>query len=401
MEIRPTRVTWSGRPHSGAAALWVVLLWAAFTVAAVVSSVLVLRRPPDDRLSDLHIYYGAAEAVRAGDALYGFVAENGGPFTYPPFAAVLFVILTWIPELTLRIIWLAATTAAVAGLGVTMARLLPGRSVLLAPGVAITVLVTASAQSNLRFGQVSVFLVLLALIDAAGLTPVRYRGVLIGLAAAIKLTPLLFVLFFVASGQTRPAVRAIAAFLVCGVLGAAVLPADSWTYWSGTFLHTSRIGDLTSTGNQSINGLLLRAGVPEGVLTPLWLVLATVVCLAALWHARRAQLAGEPLRAAVVIGCATVAASPVSWTHHQVWLALAAIVLLLAPGGRAARIAGGVLLATAVVSFGAMASGAGAYPLVRFLGENARALGAVAVCLAGLGVLSVRPAPSSPVPETR
>ncbi|MFI5844475.1 glycosyltransferase 87 family protein [Catenuloplanes sp. NPDC051500] len=413
MEIRPTRVTWSGRPHTGAAALWVALLWAVFTVTAVVSSVLVLRRSPDDRLSDLHIYYGAAEAVRAGDALYGFVAENGGPFTYPPFAAVLFVIVTWIPELTLRIIWLAATTAAVAGLGVAVARLLPARRGLLAPGIAITVLVTASTQSNLRFGQVSVFLVLLALIDAAGLTPARYRGVLIGLAAAIKLTPLLFVLFFVASGQTRSAVRAIAAFLVCGLLGAAVLPSDSLTYWSGTFLHTSRIGDLTSTGNQSINGVLLRAGVPEGMLTPLWLALASVVCLAALWQARRAQLAGEPLRAAVVIGCATVAASPVSWTHHQVWLPLAAVVLLVAPAGgtatgdpaarsgRAARIAGGVLLATAVVSFGAVASGAGAYPLVLFLGENARAFGAVAVCLAGLGVVSARQAPSSPGPGTR
>ncbi|WP_051797876.1 glycosyltransferase 87 family protein [Catenuloplanes japonicus] len=461
MEIRPTRVTWPGRPRTGAAVLWVV-----FVVAAVVSSVLVLRRPPDDRLSDLHIYYGAAEAVRAGDALYGFVAENGGPFTYPPFAAVLFVMLTWVPELTLRIVWLTATAAAVAGLGVTLAHLLGRRAGLWAPGIAITVLVTASAQSNLRFGQVSVFLVLMALADAAGLTPARHRGVLIGLAAAIKLTPLLFVLFFVSSRQIAPAVRASATFLGCALVGAAVLPGDSWTYWSGTFLHTSRIGDLTSTGNQSINGVLLRAGVPEHVLTPVWLALAAAVCLVALWQARRAQLAAEPLRAAVVIGCATVAASPVSWTHHQIWPALAAIILIMGSGrplspasgeratpdgpaapvqhprspaapsdttlpgelpprndtpmpseipprsgttpsavgvtaGRAAGIAGVALLATMIVSFGAVAGALHAYPLLQFLGDNARALGAVAVCLAGLGITAAASAPSSPVPETR
>jgi hypothetical protein len=35
----------------------VALAWAAFVVVALVSCVLVLQR--DDRLSDLHIYYGA------------------------------------------------------------------------------------------------------------------------------------------------------------------------------------------------------------------------------------------------------------------------------------------------------------------------------------------------------
>ncbi|MDR7278667.1 glycosyltransferase 87 family protein [Catenuloplanes atrovinosus] len=380
MEDRPARLT---RFVPAAA------LWAAFVAAAVVSSVLVLHRPPDDRLSDLHIYYGAAEAVRAGDALYGYVAENGGPFTYPPFAAVLFLTLTWAPEPALRLVWLAGTAAVVAALGLVTARLVrPGSRLTgpLAPGIALTVLVTASAQSNLRFGQVSVFLVLMALADAAGLTPARHRGVLIGVAAAIKLTPLLFVLHLLASRQTLPAVRAIATFLGCGVLGALALPADSLTYWSGTVVRTSRIGDLASTGNQSINGVLLRADVPGHLLTPLWFALAAAVCAVALWRARRAWAAGEAGRAAVLVGCATVAASPVSWTHHQVWPALAAIMLLAAPGRRSHRIGGAVLLLTAVVSLGALCRAAGAYPGVQFLGDNARALATVAVCLAGLGL---------------
>ncbi|MDP9791492.1 hypothetical protein J2S43_000004 [Catenuloplanes nepalensis] len=376
---RLTRFVQRGRPHLGAAALWAV-----FAAIAIVSSVLVLHRAPDDRLSDLHIYYGAAEAVRAGDALYGYVAENGGPFTYPPFAAILFVTFTWIPELTLRIVWLAATTGAVAAIGVTMSRLLAGRhAALLPPGIAIAVLITSSAQSNLRFGQVSVFLVLLALVDAAGLTPARYRGVLIGVAAAIKLTPLLFVAFLLWSRQTGAAARATLTFLGCGLLGALALPADSWTYWSGTVLRTSRIGDLTSTGNQSINGVLLRAGVTE---TAAWVAAAGAICLVALWHARRAHRSGEPGRAAVLVGCATVAASPVSWTHHQVWLPLAAIMLITVGGGRAGPFAGTALLFFTVLSPSTLLRATGAYPGLEFLGDNARALATVAVCLAGLGL---------------
>ncbi|GAB7039894.1 MULTISPECIES: glycosyltransferase 87 family protein [Catenuloplanes] len=379
---RMTLFTRFGRPHVGAA-----VLWAVFVAIAIVSSVLVLRRPPDDRLSDLHIYYGAAETVRAGYPLYGYVAENGGPFTYPPFAAVLFVSLTWIPELALRIVWLAAVTGAVAAIGAAMSRLLPERTGryagLLAPGIAIAVLITSSAQSNLRFGQVSAFLVLLALVDAAGLTPARYRGMLIGTAAAIKLIPLLFVAFLLWSRQTGAAVRAAVTFVGCGVLGALALPSDSWTYWSGTVLRTSRIGDLASTGNQSINGVLLRAGVPQ---TGVWIVLAGAVCLVALWHARRAHLSGEPGRAAVLVGCATVAASPISWTHHQVWLPLAAIMLITAGGGRTGRVAGTVLLFAAVLSPSTVLRAAGAYPGLAFVGDNARTLATVAVCLTGLGL---------------
>ncbi|GAB7047855.1 glycosyltransferase 87 family protein [Catenuloplanes indicus] len=391
MEDRSTRLTRFvrfGRPHPGAAALWAV-----FVATAIVSSVLVLHRAPDDRLSDLHIYYGAAEAVRAGDALYGFVAENGGPFTYPPFAAVLFLPLTWIPELTLRIVWLAATAGAVAAIGAAMSRLVPARrTALLAPLLAFAVLITSSAQSNLRFGQVSAFLVLLALVDAAGLTPARHRGVLIGVAAAIKLIPLLFVVFLVWSRQTGAAVRAAVTFAGCAVLGALALPSDSWTYWSGTVLRTSRIGDLASTGNQSINGMLLRAGVPQ---TAVWVAVAGAVCVVALWHARRAHLAGEPGRAAVLAGCATVAASPVSWTHHQVWLPLAAIMLITAGGGRARPVAGTVLLCAAVLSPSTVLRAAGAYPGLAFLGDNARTLATIAVCLTGLGL--ARAAGSPPV----
>ena len=88
---------------------------------------------------------------------------------------------------------------------------------------------------------------------------------LVGVAAAIKLTPLLFVVFFLVAApvprrRAGPRRRSSPA----PVLAALVLPDDSWTYWTGTILQTSRIGDLASLGNQSVHGMLLRAGLPPG-----------------------------------------------------------------------------------------------------------------------------------------
>jgi alpha-1,2-mannosyltransferase len=374
-----------------------VAVWGLFGAVAAASSVLVLRRPPAERLSDLHIYYGAARTVQSGQPLYGYVAENGGPFTYPPFAVLPLRPLTAFPEGVVQVAWLALTCAAVAAIALAVTR--QGRAV---AGIACVLPLSAPAQSNLRFGQVSVFIVLLALVDAVGLTPARWRGVLVGVAAAIKLTPLLFVVYFLLAGRYRDAGRAVAAFAGCAVLAAVVLPADSWTYWTGTVAQTSRIGNLASLGNQSVHGMLLRVGVDAGALPLLWAGLVAAICAVALWRARQLWREEHPVpgpggdversgasslggvRAAVLVGCATVAASPVSWTHHQVWTVLAAM-LLVATRGTAQRVAGVLLLLAMTVSLGALLRDVSTYPGVQFLLENARAFGTVAVCLAGFG----------------
>ena len=92
-------------------------------------------------------------------------------------------------------------------------------------------------------------------------------------------------------------------------------------YWATELWHTDRIGNLASSGNQSINGMLLRAGVSS---TALWALLAVVVLGVGLIRAGRAARNGYPLVGLAIAGAAGVAASPVSWTHHQIWLVLAA-----------------------------------------------------------------------------
>ena len=363
------------------------MLWSLFTIVAVLSCLLVWQRPAWDRLSDLHIYYGAVKTVQAGEPLYSYVAENGGPFTYPPFASLILWPIGLVPEPAIQVTWLAAVCAAVViialALGGALVRKPENRRLVVAL-TACGLIISAPVQSNLRFGQVSIFIVLLALIDGMGLTPKRYRGVLIGFAAAIKLTPLLFVAYFLISRRYRDAARAVAAFTACGLVAFAALPADSWTYWSQTMLTTSRIGDLASLGNQSVHGMLLRAGVPDSVLPPLWAALVLIICAVALTRARALEFSGGRARAAVLVGCATVAASPVSWTHHQVWPVLAAMLLIGATGALR-RVAGVALMLAMVASLGVLMSRLPSTQGLQFLFENARALSVLAICLAGLG----------------
>ncbi len=383
--------------------------WAAFAGIAVLSAGLVLRRPDAQRLSDLHIYYGAA---KFDGPLYDYVASNGGPFTYPPFAMVLFRPLSLLPEATLGLLWLAMTCAAVIAIARTVTRRpagtvtaagtttagagtagwpwirTPAGARVLVAAVATALLVSAPVQSNLRFGQVSIFIVLLALVDAGQVVPARYRGVLVGVAAAIKLTPLLFVVYFLVAGRYKDAARAVAAFVGCAAVAAVVMPGASVRYWSGTIFQTSRIGDLASLGNQSVHGMLLRVGLSPAALPVVWAVLIAAICGAALLRARQLHRHGEPVRAAVLVGCATVAASPVSWTHHQVWTVLAAMLLVAAEGAWR-RVAGVVLLVVMTLSLGVVLRGVALYPGWQFLLENARSVGLVAVCVAGFGGVAV------------
>lgn len=366
-------------------------LWALFVLLGLVSSVLVMRRPPDDRLSDLHIYVGAIRHLQAGQPLYEFEAANGGPFTYPPFAAIVLWPIGHLPEGLLQVSWLVLTCAAAATLAVAVGAALsrdPHRRPVAVAAAACALTISAPIQSNLRFGQVSVFIVLLALADGMGLTPARWRGVLVGVAAAVKLTPLLFVAYFVISGRYRDAARAGAAFVGCAAIGAAVLPAESATFWAGTIAQTSRIGNLASLGNQSVHGMLLRAGVDPGSLPVIWAALVAVICGIALWRARRIGLDGRPAHAAVLVGCATVAASPVSWTHHQIWPVLAAMLLIAVPPAWR-RVAGVALLGTLVLSLGVLLRPVSMTPGLQFAFENARALATVGLCLVGFGGLAV------------
>jgi alpha-1,2-mannosyltransferase len=146
------------------------------------------------------------------------------------------------------------------------------------------------------------------------------RGLIVGLATAIKLVPGVFVIYFLVTGRRREAVTAAVAAVAATLATFVVLPADSADYWFGALFDSERLGSNTATTNQSIRGMLLRLYWPHAVTSLLWLVCVVIVAYFGFRSARRAWLAGDEIRGIAITGLIAVLVSPVAWIHHLAWL---------------------------------------------------------------------------------
>ncbi len=306
-----------------------LVLWAAAAAAAALQVGSSLARPLYDRLADLHVYWGSVRMLADGRSLYDFAAGNGDPFTYPPFAGIAFMPLAYLPESQLRILWTAATILAVAFVAATTtksdaARHLP--TTLLVPLAALLLFVSAPVSSNIRFGQVSLLLAAMVMLDALEIAPPKLQGISTGIAAAIKLTPAIFIVHLWVAGRRRAAVSALGTAVSCTILAWVALPQDSHRFWFVEIYNLNRIGDISVTANQSLQGVLLRLAVPDPWRALIAAALGIVIVVLALARASRAYRAGNRFAAVVIVGAAGLIFSPVSWAHHQIWLVLAAFV---------------------------------------------------------------------------
>ena len=309
---------------------------------------------------DLDVYrIGSQVWLRHGD-LYGLLpATSSGvhlPFSYPPIAAVLLAPLALLPFAAADTVLTLATVATMALVLRVFLRSAAGR----AAGSWRTVcwllpaaLFLEPVRNTLWYGQVNVLL--MALVTADCLLPeVRWpRGALVGLAAAVKLTPAAFVLFFLCRGDRRAALTAAASFGAVTAAGFALAWHDSVRYWTSIIVQTGRPGSPVYAANQSIEAVLARAGLdphtPGGMAA--WLALSAVV-LALAWRGMRRALAGPSDAWALTLNAlAALLISPISWSHHWVWAepALLALAVVTVRGrhraGLAAAVAGLALFA--------------------------------------------------------
>jgi alpha-1,2-mannosyltransferase len=184
-------------------------------------------------------------------------------------------------------------------------------------------------RNTLNYGQVNVLL--MALVAADCLLPrTRWpRGALVGLAAAVKLTPAAFVLFFLCRGDRRAAGTSAVSFAACTAAGFALDWHDSVRYWTSIVVQTGRPGSPLFCANQSIQGVLARAGLdprtPGG--TAAWLAASAVVLVLAWYGMRRARAASDGAWALSLNALAALLISPISWSHHWVWAAPALLLL--------------------------------------------------------------------------
>lgn len=302
---------------------------------------------------DLMVYRAEGATVRAGGDLYALRATAAQlPATYPPFAALLFTPLTLLDTGSLRTLATAGNLALLVAFVHLSLRLVGhtrGETVWWASAAAVW---CEPVWTTLRYGQVNLLLAVLVLWDLTRRPGDRWAGVGIGVAAAVKLTPALFAVLLFATAVVaranrregpwlRHARRAAAGFLGVTLLAAAVLPRDSWRFWTDVVFRADRAGHAEETANQALRGVLARL-----LRTPdpgaLWAVVAALVAAAGLAVAVRAELRGE--RAWAVAGCAVTAllVSPVSWSHHWVWCV--PLVLLLAARDRRAAAAAALLV---------------------------------------------------------
>jgi len=312
--------------------------------AAVVLALVVLYSAYIPLMNDFEVYYyGGSRVLQTGEsgAHELYAPRDGLPFTYPPFAALLFAGLALLPMGTSSLVF---STTALVGAGVVAAWLARHyfglrswrtsfadwrfRSVALVGTAAILLL--GPWRDTFDFGQINIILMGLILADFALYGKDRAgelrwpAGLLIGIAAGIKLTPLAFGLYFLVRRDFKALGWMAAGFFGSIAFAWAVLPNASLTFWTKILPDTGRIGGPAYLDNLSVKGLLLHVGLPDsGSTSMLWLVLSLGLAVLAALVIKWAVAADENFVAVSATAVLMLLISPVSWSHHWVWMAVA------------------------------------------------------------------------------
>ncbi|MGK8557902.1 glycosyltransferase 87 family protein [Nocardia gipuzkoensis] len=319
-------------------------------VLAVAFSAFCLLKPvwPFDEITggfiDLQVYRLGVDAMRHGADMYGQLPQTtigaGLPFIYPPFAALAlgpFAMLPW--DVAALSFFVSSVAALAITLYVVARRVWPEesqrRSAVWATACATPLaLLLEPIHSTLDFGQVNLLLMALVAADCLTHKPRWRRGMLIGIAAAIKLTPAAFVLYFLVRRDYRAAATAAVTGAAATAVGFAILPKESVKYWFGGLGNVSGLSGSAFHTNQSIQAVFARFEVPEPAFTAIWLVLGAALLALVVAAMRRA--ADLPALALAINAVFTLLVSPISWSHHWVWIAPALFALV----GYATRLPG-------------------------------------------------------------
>ncbi|WP_291314046.1 glycosyltransferase 87 family protein [Corynebacterium sp. UBA2622] len=290
---------------------------------------------------DVDVYRVGGRALLDGADLYSsyfpLSINFALPFTYPPFSALLSTVLAPLP------LWgagaavtLVSLLALWLGMFLLLRELIPHRDYLTwSLWATLAGALTEPVTETLFFGQVNLILAALVLVDFFAVPRgSRWRGCLTGIAMAVKLTPAVFLAVPFVRREWRMFATIVASFITCGLLGFAVTPGNSREYWTETLRHSDRIGNASYAANQSLRGVLTRLE-PGGAGT-LWAIGAIVV-VAVLWVIMEAaaRRCGSDVGLVLLASSAALLCSPISWSHHFVWLTFA-IAVMAATGHRAA-----------------------------------------------------------------
>jgi alpha-1,2-mannosyltransferase len=254
-------------------------------------------------------------------------------FTYPPFSALLFAPFAHFPPRACEVVFSWVNLGALFGLLVVSLRAvgasLQKRTILWwALALVLPVLLFDPVRQTFLLGQVNIILALMIVADLTMDLPLP-RGILVGLAAAIKVTPIILIPYLFLTRQGRSGLRAIATFCAAGVLAAVCNASTSWSYWTHYIRDPQRAGMLSWIGNQGVLGAVERL-LGHTVTTPTSFVIVITVGVLGLLIATGAYRRSSPVLGLLVVEATESLASPVSWSHHFIWMVLLVAWLALA-----------------------------------------------------------------------
>ncbi|MGW4524189.1 glycosyltransferase 87 family protein [Amycolatopsis sp. NPDC004378] len=307
--------------------------------------------------ADSAVYRAGALTLLHGDPLYTRDVLTALPdwvrlpFTYTPAAAPLFLPLALVPS---GLVWGVIAVLSVVGLIVviTVVSSSPGRSLSwwALPAGTAAALALEPVWKTLFLGQINVILMAFVVLDVLVLSArgSRFAGVLIGVAAAIKLTPLIFVPHLFFTGRWKDGLRALGTFVALEAVMFAVIPVDAARFWRDSATDPSRVGSVHWIFNQSLNGLVNRASELAPWSLAVAVGVAAVLAVPAVWLVVRLHRRGEDAGALLVTAFYGLLLSPVSWSHHWVWcVPLITLLVVKARWWAAAAVA--VLFASQIV----------------------------------------------------
>ncbi len=271
------------------------------------------------------------------------------PFTYTPFAAIAFAVISLVPwwlsqQLSVAVDILALLTAVWLTLGALGYRRNQARLGVTLLGAA-AVFWTEPVLRTMYLGQVNLVLMALIIWDLCQPDTENsrwWKGFGTGIAAGIKLVPLIFIPYLLLARKFRQAAMACAGFACTVLAGFAILPRDSAKWWfDGLFVQGGRTGFTGWAGNQSLDGLITRLTGSVNGAKPAWIVAAVLVGVAGVAGAGLLDRKGHPVAGLLMAALTGLLVSPISWDHHWVWIAPGALVgahyAVLAYKGRAWR----------------------------------------------------------------
>ncbi|MFE3193501.1 mannosyltransferase [Nocardia sp. NPDC059240] len=318
---------------------------AALGISVLARLLWVLVLPNGMNFVDLHVYVDGS-ANFGGGHLYEYTDSSKTPdfplpFTYPPFAALVFYPLHFLPFGVVAIGWLLATVAALFGVVWLSLEMLFGKDAMREQRWRTAALAWTAVgmwlepvRSTFDYGQVNVFLVLLAMLAVRSATW-WVSGALVGVAAGIKLTPAVTGLYFAARRRWFTAIWSAVVF--AGTIGLTYLisPGETNKYFRELLGDARRIGPVGSSSNQSLRGALSRLLGHDVVSGPVWIAAALVTAVLA-FFAWRTLASDDRLGTLLIVQLFGLMISPISWSHHWIWLLPVILWLLYGPLRQAA-----------------------------------------------------------------